>query len=91
LTVTVTYPLLKSKVAVATCRPSGAFSCAASASPPADGLVAATDDDGEPLPAGDVVLGCVLGFWLELQALTAITGSDTKRVAAQVSLIMSGA
>jgi len=57
--VTVTYPLVKSKVAVATCRPSGACSCAVREPAPGTGLDV-VDDPAEPLRTEGVVPGCVL-------------------------------
>ena len=58
-TVTVTYPLVKSKVAVATCRRPVACSCAVREPAPGAGLVV-VDDPAEPLRTGGVVPGCVL-------------------------------
>jgi len=89
-TVTVAYPLVKSKVAVATSRPSAVFSCAVS-DPAAGACVVVADDPGEPLWTAGVVPGWLLACWGELHALTAATGTDSKRVAAALSFIMSGA
>jgi hypothetical protein len=85
--------LVKSKVAVATSRPSGVFSCAVSDPAPGAGVVAGVvaDGPGAPLWTAGVVPGWLLGCCGELHALATTTGTDSKRVATAVSLVMSAA